>query len=127
MSNVYVSAKGQSIDIDKIKLANEQAVAVGNMRVNARGDQIGPGNKVVAGRNQLMDQMYAVEDAPYSPNDPDTFAQMPVHHPVNIQAAADPTPTSLNELTQMLHENNVADPVRGSLASSVASKGPTRI
>ena len=39
MSRVYKSARGQAIDIDKVKLTNEQTIAVGNMKVNARGDK----------------------------------------------------------------------------------------
>ena len=65
MARVYKTARGKSLDMDKIKLANESAVAVGNMKVNARGDLLGPGNAIAAGRNQVMDQVYAVPDPGY--------------------------------------------------------------
>lgn len=52
--------QGKSIDIDAIRLSNENAIAVGNMRVNARGDQLGPGGKVTQTRNQTMDQHYKI-------------------------------------------------------------------
>jgi hypothetical protein len=121
-----MSAKGRSIDIDKVKLANEETVAVGNMRVNARGDQLGAGNKVVASRNQVMDQIYAVEDAPYSPNDPTNFVPLPVAPVADDGAIVHPTtPVNMEQLTELM--NSGADSVRGSLASSVASKGPSRI
>lgn len=70
MTRVYKTARGKTVDMDKIKLANESSVAVGNMKVNARGDAVGAGGQVTAGRNQLMDQVYAVDPPPYSPNDP---------------------------------------------------------
>lgn len=58
MGRTYRSAMGKNIDIDNLRLSNEDAIAVGNMKVNARGDQLGPGGQVVQGRNQSMDQFY---------------------------------------------------------------------
>ena len=54
----YRSANGKLIDIDGLRLANEDAIAVGNMRVNARGDELGPGGKVVKTRNDRMNENY---------------------------------------------------------------------
>jgi hypothetical protein len=72
---MYKSARGKTIDMDKVKLSNETTTAVGNMRVNARGDLLGAGGQVVAGRNQIMDQVYAVPEPMYSPNDPQVRAE----------------------------------------------------
>lgn len=63
MSNIYKTARGQIIDIDKLKLTNETINAVGNMRTNSRGDVLGVGNQVSSGRNAVMDQVYAVPTA----------------------------------------------------------------
>jgi len=120
MSRIYKSARGQAIDIDKIKLSNENAIAVGNMRVNARGDKLGAGGQVVAGRNQIMDQAYAVPSGGYSPNAPEVFAE-------REQQAAKSQAEQLFNLTNNLVETDTAEaPVadttatRGSLASSIA-------
>jgi hypothetical protein len=75
MARVYKTARGKSLDMDKIKLTNETATAVGNMRVNARGDLIGAGGQIAQGRNQIMDQVYAVPAPMYSPNDPSVMAE----------------------------------------------------
>ena len=77
MSRVYKTARGKMIDIDAVKLANEDTIAVGNMKVNARGDKLGPGGRVDTGRNQLMDQVYSVNTSStgYSPNDPAVYAE----------------------------------------------------
>ena len=71
MAKVYKTARGKLVDIDKVKLTQETVNAVGNMGVNARGDLIGSGGTVAVGRNQLMDQVYAVASAEpgYSPNE----------------------------------------------------------
>lgn len=75
MSRTYKTARGKVIDMDKIKLANENVVAIGNMKINARGDKIGVGGKIEAGRNKIMDQIYAVQSESYSPTSPDQVAQ----------------------------------------------------
>jgi len=38
---------GVPIDTDRIKMKNENKVAVGNMNVNARGDVLGRGGKII--------------------------------------------------------------------------------
>jgi hypothetical protein len=58
MGKIYRSAMGKNIDIDTLRLTNEDAIAVGNMKVNARGDQLGAGGQVIQGRNQTMDKYY---------------------------------------------------------------------
>jgi hypothetical protein len=121
MSKIYKTARGKSVDIDKVKLANETAVAVGNMRVNARGDAIGAGGKIAATRNQIMDKVYAVEEAPYSPNDPAVYQQQ--QEIMNSERAR-----QLSELASNLTvptesaatENSPQPAARGSLASSIA-------
>jgi hypothetical protein len=127
MANVYKTARGKAIDLDKVKLTNETVVAVGNMKTNARGDLIGAGNQITAGRNQLMDQVYAVADTTvYSPNDPANF------QPMMEASSAEKLSNLTNNLTVPLNQAPVVNDVatdgvpdsapatRGSLASSLA-------
>ena len=58
MPSIYRTARGVNIDIDAIRLQNETTVAVGNQRVNARGDQLDELGNVIATRNQAMNQHY---------------------------------------------------------------------
>lgn len=39
----HVTYRGETLDMDSIRRANEQVPAIGNMKVNARGDQIDRG------------------------------------------------------------------------------------
>jgi hypothetical protein len=124
MSRIYKTARGKTLDMDKVKLANESSIAVGNMKVNARGDLIGVAGQIAAGRNQIMDKVYAVDPAPYSPNDPAVYAQK--------QAMMESSRgKALNDLANNLviptapAEPTADEPgpeagVRGSLASSLA-------
>ena len=54
MAAQHKSARGIPVDMDRLRLANETAIAVGNMKVNARGDQLGPGGKVIKTRSQVL-------------------------------------------------------------------------
>jgi hypothetical protein len=58
MRKNYRTAMGKSIDMDQLRLANEEIIAVGNMKVNARGDELGPGGEVARTRNQIMNDYY---------------------------------------------------------------------
>lgn len=58
MARSYRTAQGKSVDIEKLRLQNELIPAVGNMRVNARGDQLGPGGQIVKSREQMLDDHY---------------------------------------------------------------------
>ena len=51
---VYTTANGKRINIDAIVAQNEESIAIGNMKVNARGDQLGAGGKVIKTRQQVM-------------------------------------------------------------------------
>jgi outer membrane biosynthesis protein TonB len=58
MPKVYTTMQGRRIDIDKLRARNEQVRAVGNMPVNARGDQVGPGGKVIKTREEVAKDYY---------------------------------------------------------------------
>lgn len=61
MSRVVVTANGNSIDMESLKLKNEKTVAVGNMRVNARGDEISPTTgEIVKTREKRMSEYYKI-------------------------------------------------------------------
>lgn len=59
MGRVYTSVRGKEIDMEKMALRHEKTPAVGNMRVNARGDELGEGGKIVRTREQVLQDYYA--------------------------------------------------------------------
>ena len=61
MSNKYRTANGKSVDMDALRLKNEQTIALGNMRVNAAGDELGPGGKVIKTRAQRAREGYQLD------------------------------------------------------------------
>jgi len=56
--HIYTTAQGKQIDIEGLRLANEETIAVGNMKVNARGDKLGAGGQIAETRNQSQDSYY---------------------------------------------------------------------
>lgn len=66
--NVYRTAMGQLIDMDNLRLMNERQPAVGNMNVNARGDEIAPDGSIVNPRNKKMKEHYTQPTVKYNPN-----------------------------------------------------------
>jgi len=77
MKRVYRTALGRSVDMDTIRLANEEILAVGNMSVNARGDEIGPGGEIVRSRNQVMAEYYQTDpDGPAKVDEQAVYQQI---------------------------------------------------
>jgi len=50
--------QGKIVDMDKLAQKNELAPAVGNVRMNARGDKLGPGGKIVQRREDQVAAYY---------------------------------------------------------------------
>lgn len=60
----YRTMQGREIDLDKLRNRNETVLAVGNARVNARGDEIGAGGKIIRKREDVMAEYYTGRPQP---------------------------------------------------------------
>jgi hypothetical protein len=58
MGKVYTSVRGKEIDMERLSLKHETEPAVGNARMNARGDELGAGGKIVKTREQILQDYY---------------------------------------------------------------------
>lgn len=56
--SIYRTAQGKQIDMGKLALQNEHVRAVGNMKVNARGDVVDDHNRVIETKNQQVNRNY---------------------------------------------------------------------
>ena len=81
----YQTFQGKKIDMDTLRQRNELTPAVGNARVNARGDELGPGGKIIKNRDEVIRDYY--EEHPQAA--PDEVAQ--VEQPV--EEVAEPVQT----------------------------------
>jgi hypothetical protein len=50
--------QGKQIDMEKLQMRNELFPAIGNMKVNARGDELGTGGRIVKTREQILQDYY---------------------------------------------------------------------
>jgi len=55
---MYKTAQGKTINLDNLLLQNETVLAVGNMHVNARGDEVDSAGNVVRTRQQRMKEHF---------------------------------------------------------------------
>lgn len=51
--------RGKQVDMDLLRKRNELTPAVGNARVNARGDELGPGGQIIKKREDVVAAHYA--------------------------------------------------------------------
>ena len=58
----YKSMQGKLVDMDQLRQRNELTPAVGNMRINARGDELGPGGKIIRKREEVLKQLIGGKD-----------------------------------------------------------------
>jgi hypothetical protein len=56
--DIHRSANGKPVDMGSLRLRNENVRAVGNMKVNARGDLVDDKNQVITPKNQQVNQNY---------------------------------------------------------------------
>ena len=52
------SMQGKEVDMEKLIRQHELMPAVGNVRVNARGDELGPGGQIVRKREDIVAEYY---------------------------------------------------------------------
>jgi len=121
MGRTYRTMQGRTIDMDKLRGQNELTPAVGNMKVNARGDELGKGGKIKRTREQVMSTYY--ENNPNATPDVDNPTQkttQKVTKPTNppsqtmriedtpVSSVIDETPTP-HEKTEVIEEEKVLD------------------
>ena len=123
MATNHRTARGIPVDMDRLRLANEQTIAVGNMKVNARGDQLGPGGKIIKTRQQVMAEKNKLK-GPIVDNSKAVAESMSAvgQEPVAIEVLEP------QEIASIIEESPVEDVVpgyvkpRGSFADSVAKE-----
>jgi hypothetical protein len=55
---IYRTAQGKNLDMGALRLQNERVRAVGNMKVNARGDKIDDRGGIVASKPSQVNKQY---------------------------------------------------------------------
>ena len=92
---MYRTMQGRYIDIEKLRGANEDTRAVGNMNVNARGDVLGRSGQVVETKQEVVNKYYEmprgrVDDTPARMRQ--TPAPQPQPQPKVVESKPAPQP-----------------------------------
>lgn len=118
------TARGVPVDMERLRLANEQTIAVGNMKVNARGDQLGPGGKIIKTRQQVMAEKNKLK-GPIADNSQAVAESMSAVGQAPVTIEVDPP----QEIVSIVEEASPVEDVvpgyvkpRGSFADSVAKE-----
>ncbi len=110
---VYRTAQGKMVDLGSLQLRNETVRAVGNMKVNARGDLIDSNNRAINSRNQQVDRQYRRQTT--------NVSNSPVQHGRTEAAAADiPVPPEDFQDDFVKPTEDAALPASGGLAAAIA-------
>jgi hypothetical protein len=134
MKKVYTTANGKQVNLDALISDNEQSIAVGNMKVNARGDKLGPGGKIEQTKEQIMKEYYKL-NTPVAVDTPPQPHQLKKTKDL-VDDWVEPTSDLDPEHAQTVTESKPG--LRGKLADSVSQSkvvektevkktGPSRI
>lgn len=52
--------QGREIDLDQLMSKHETMPAIGNVRVNARGDELGPNGQIIRTKEEILGEYYDV-------------------------------------------------------------------
>jgi len=89
---MYRTMQGRMVDIEKLRAANESVQAVGNMKVNARGDVLGANGQVVTPKSQVIKKYYEQPKGKVSDGQ-SRIMQPPASQPKPIETKAVETKT----------------------------------
>lgn len=107
--NLYTTANGRVLNIDHMRLLNEKTIAVGNMGVNARGDQVMPDGSIIKTRNEIMKERRNLNPV----------VRYNGHKSTAAVAEVQPTPSAPVESSAPNTAPETPQNLRGSLANAV--------
>ena len=101
----YKTMRGKLVDMDQLEQRNELTPAVGNARVNARGDELGAGGKIIRKREDIMREYYETTNT--VPDEPMPKKQTtPVADEVSV---AKETKTTKTRAQQKVEEKGIQE------------------
>ena len=109
---MYRTMQGRMIDIEKLRGANEDVRAVGNMSVNARGDVLGKSGQIVTSKAEVMQKYYEqpkgrVDDTPIR------MRQTPPRRVAPVSQVVESKPTPQPRATRQTKPRATRTPKKG--------------
>ena len=104
---MYRTMQGRMVDIEKLRAANETVQAVGNMNVNARGDEIGPGGQVIRPKDKVIQNYY---EAPKGVADDTPVRNKPTPAEPVVQQPKQPEPRIMTPTPPKVETKKIVKP-----------------
>ena len=104
----YRSMRGKNVDMDMLRKRNELTPAVGNARVNARGDELGAGGKIVKKREDVISEHYATAGTVRDSSSRNQIQEVVEEEPVVEQAPVKKTVTRSKKDPEPVVDSDVA-------------------
>ena len=117
VKKVHKTAMGNTIDMDLIRLSNENTRAVGNMPVNARGDLIDSKGTIVKSREQIVNEYYQLHSNVPSSKKVNRNTIVPDELPKQME----PTFNNINDAEISTRSGSLADEIKKQLGGGDAS------
>ena len=132
MAKTYRSARGKSVDLDRILNSNETTRAVGNMNVNARGDTIDSQNKTVQSRNDRVKNAYRKQHKNAVVDDVVPTSKRHAQKIANMEAQLEEAKTEATRIAEAysqekmkVEEPKISKPAEEPAPSEVSAPEPT--
>jgi len=109
---MYRTMQGRMVDIEKLRAANESVQAVGNMNVNARGDVLGAGGKVVTAKETIIKKYYEQPKGMVS-DTPNRGKAMPAPQPKAVETKKVATPVATPKAAPKVAQKKTVAPKKG--------------
>lgn len=101
---VYRTMQGKQIDMDLLRKKHELTPAVGNVRVNARGDELGPGGKIIRKREDIIKEYYANNPNAVIDQEPAPVVAQTQTQQVEMQKQTNSKPVTRAQLAEELDD-----------------------
>jgi hypothetical protein len=113
----YKTMRGREIDMELLRKKNELVPAIGNARVNARGDQLGANGKIVRKREDIVNDYYVgTQSVP---------SEEPVPQPAKAEATTEAAKSESKKVADKSPRHNKGtkvDKLPGGLSDKEASE-----
>lgn len=78
VKRIHTTARGLIINFDELARQNPDVIAVGNASMNARGDHLGEGGKIIRKVSDIPQHLQPNPDAAYNENNPNAVKQVSI-------------------------------------------------
>ena len=98
MARKHKSARGEAIDFDLLQSQNKNVIAIGNAKMNANGDILGRGGKIIRRVEDIPLENVANTDAAYNQANPKSTKMVSLKDKVDDEFMNQPTKVQDKEL-----------------------------